>query len=711
VSRKAYSVLFFFLLITGIGVLSFKPQPVNAIGTVYIRADGSIDPPDSPISTLDNVTYTLTGNITAVSDGITVERDNVIVDGNQYTVQGSATYNGIDLAGISNVTVKNTAILNFGYGIYVSHTEGTTIDGNNITNNQYGLYFDSSFDNSIDGNTIANGMLGLYFESSSNNSVGGNNIVANDWSGIDLGSSSNNSISGNNIANDTNGLYFKSSSNNNIDGNNITANDESGLYFDSSSNNDVKGNLFVNDGLYVSNSFGNVVSANFVNGKPLVYLEDTSDVAVGEAGQVVLIQCNRILVENLNLQEATVDVELWQTNDTEISKNNITSYGDGIFLYSSFGDNISGNNITINNHIMNNVTVIGDFGIAAYSCIDNNVNGNTITGGTMAIYLESSSNNIISDNNMIDNRFGIYFDYSSNNSISGNNMANNWAGIDFDSSTDNTASGNTIERAHQYGLYLDLSSENKFYHNNFIGNMYQVRSFSSLPNIWDNGYPSGGNYWDDYTGHDSYSGPYQNETGSDGIGDTPYILDTNNTDNYPLTIHDVAFSDLTTPKTLVGKGYTMWINVTLQNMDYNDETVNVTIFANSTAIFQTQVSLAAKNATAMAFLWNTTDFVYGNYTISAYAEPLLGETNTANNNFTCAVPVHVGVPGDVSSEVVGVYNRQCDMKDIAYLIVHFMGKPGNSKWDPNADINDDNVINMKDVAIAVLNFNHRENFP
>jgi hypothetical protein len=53
-------------------------------------------------------------------------------------------------------------------------------------------------------------------------------------------------------------------------------------------------------------------------------------------------------------------------------------------------------------------------------------------------------------------------------------------------------------------------------------------------NVWDDGYPSGGNYWSDYTSTDLYSGPYQNETGRDGIGDIPYVIDTDNQDNYPL---------------------------------------------------------------------------------------------------------------------------------------------------------------------------------
>lgn len=56
----------------------------------------------------------------------------------------------------------------------------------------------------------------------------------------------------------------------------------------------------------------------------------------------------------------------------------------------------------------------------------------------------------------------------------------------------------------------------------------------SSVNIWDNGYTSGGNYWHDYTGGDDYFGVQQNKLGSDGIGDTPYVIDESNRDNYPL---------------------------------------------------------------------------------------------------------------------------------------------------------------------------------
>ena len=85
-----------------------------------------------------------------------------------------------------------------------------------------------------------------------------------------------------------------------------------------------------------------------------------------------------------------------------------------------------------------------------------------------------------------------------------------------------------------YGIILGYeSSNNKIFHNNFIDNTYQAYS-EGAPNTLDDGYPSGGNYWSDYAGVDLYSGPYQNETGSDGIGDTPYVIDEYNVDHYPL---------------------------------------------------------------------------------------------------------------------------------------------------------------------------------
>ena len=91
-------------------------------------------------------------------------------------------------------------------------------------------------------------------------------------------------------------------------------------------------------------------------------------------------------------------------------------------------------------------------------------------------------------------------------------------------STNNRISNNTISQ-NRFGIGLYYSSNNTFYHNNLIDNEEQVEHLGVPPplNTWDNGYE--GNYWSDYTGVDN---------DGDEIGDTPYVIDPGNQDNYPL---------------------------------------------------------------------------------------------------------------------------------------------------------------------------------
>ena len=138
--RKVVSGIAFTLLLASILTLTFNIQPVKSAwtGTVYIRADGSIDPVGAPVQRNGDI-YTLTDNITSSGDGIVVERDNIIIDGAGYTVQGSGSGTGIYLFGRKNVTVRNTQIQNFNYGIWLSSSSNNTVIGNNITNNnRYG---------------------------------------------------------------------------------------------------------------------------------------------------------------------------------------------------------------------------------------------------------------------------------------------------------------------------------------------------------------------------------------------------------------------------------------------------------------------------------------------------------------------------------------------------------------------------------------------
>jgi len=477
--RKIASGLILTLLAISMLTLAFNIQTAKASGTIYITSN-----------------YTFTDNI---YEPIVVLADNIVIDGNGYTLQGTGSGKGINLTGRSNVTIKNMKIKAFAYGIELYGSSNNTIFGNNIANNDKGIRLWSSLNNSISGNNIANNDEGIDLWWSSNyNTISGNNITANNYWGIALHESSSNTISGNNITTSNNGygIYLWWSSNyNTISGNNITANKycgielhESssntisgnnianngwyGIVLSESSNNSIGGNSFVNDGLWVYASYGNVVSDNLVNGKPLVYLEEVSDYVVEDAGQVILVKCNNITVENLNLSNTAVGVQLWKTNNTKTSENNITAnkYW-GIALHESSSNTISGNNITTSNN---------GYGILLY---------------------ESSSYN----------------------SISGNNITNNYCGI-----------------------WLNSSSSNIIYHNNFVHNTEQVRSLNST-NVWDDGYPSGGNYWSNHVTIDDYSGINQDEPGSDGIVDEPYVIDGDNQDNYPIAARGRVYDGIYFP--------------------------------------------------------------------------------------------------------------------------------------------------------------------
>jgi hypothetical protein len=123
---------------------------------------------------------------------------------------------------------------------------------------------------------------------------------------------------------------------------------------------------------------------------------------------------------------------------------------------------------------------------------------------------------------------------------------------------------------------------------------------------------------------------------------------------------------------------------------------------------ETIVDLAAGDSAALMFEWNTTGVAYGNYTMTAVADPVANETNTADNNCSCNITIHVGVPGDISGPTQGGYDGRVDMRDVSYLIIRFNSKPNSANWNPNADINNDATVNMRDVQIAILNFNKHE---
>jgi nitrous oxidase accessory protein len=462
---------------------------------------------------------------------------------------------------------------------------------------------------------------------------------------------------------------------------------------------------------------GTVVDGN--NSTTPVMWVKTGNISISElcfrnasgGGQGILVQDSlNVAITHCLVHSTTFGINVQGCSNTTISDNALTdNYGHGLEL------DWSNNLYVINNFISDN----SNEGIYVYDCQNCSVEGNVVSGNHWSgVLIQSGSNNLLRHNTVTGNGpvGGIWlFDGTTGNLITSNIMLNNSRGIYIGFWTDyypgpheNLVIGNNFT-GNNVGIDVEYAADNVINHNKIVGNIVQARANVGYGNTWDDGYPSGGNSWSDYNGTDLFSGPYQNETGSDMIGDTQYNIEVNNTDSYPLMNADIVVTNLTTSKTRIARGHCGIINVSFEERGDYVYSFNLTVLANSTLIYSKHIMSTEVNST-FSFTWNTTGFAYGNYTIRANAEPLLGELDTTNNDLNCSVPVHVGVLGDCTGMIQGVPDGVVNMRDIQFDILLFNVKPGDpyGRWRPLADINEDNVINMRDVQIQILNFGKYE---
>jgi parallel beta-helix repeat protein len=615
--RKMVSAVTLTLLLISMLTLAFNIQPVKASGTIYIRADGSIDPPTAPIQRNGDI-YTLTDNISSDADGIVIERNNMTLDGAGYTLQGAraGSGKGVDLSQRSNVTLKNTKLTGFlagiylknssgnmicdnyacfndgippgpysrginleysdnnsllrniasnndvGDGIYLSYSNDNVITYNNAcSNNDYGIFLSCCSNNILDGNSFFKNMYGIHLDDSNSNLLTRNN-ASNNRDGIQLWTSCNNAIINNSASNKemwfSSGIRLDYSSNNNmLLGNSLLSNNLYGISLANSCNSTLSGNIMANNrynfgvtGSTSSHFHNTVDSSNMVNGKPIYYVRSASNTIYDsstKASTIYIIDSINVTLRDLTLTKNYRGVFFWNTSNSKIENVTATINFNGVEFSYSRNNTLFGNNFTNNSNC----------GVALHYSESNNIIGNTIENDTSyGIYLDKSGRSIFRNNDLAGNGVNIGFqwtnvsdfiqDIDSSNTIDGKLVyylvkrknlvvdalaCPNAGYFGLVNSTNVIVRDLSLTKPSQVALFAYVT-ESTIYHNDFNN----VQVISSFGNAWDNGYPSGGNHWSNYIGKDLYHGQYQNETGSDGIGDSPFVINENNTDRYPLII-------------------------------------------------------------------------------------------------------------------------------------------------------------------------------
>jgi hypothetical protein len=481
------------------GSLEFATALSPYTGVIRITAEGTVEGTDK-IQRNGNV-YTLNGDISgSVEDGatfISIERDGVVFDGAGKTIRGINAGVAIGIRGRSDITIKNTQIVDFGTGVEIYNDFMTDSD-----------------------NVVV----------SSSNTVIDNYFKTRYWSIALRGVK--NFISGNTFnAGNGNGVEFRT--------------DETTFI----------NNRFIDCSLiYWEFKESNVISGNTINGKPLVVLEGQSNQVIDAAGQVILINCTDMMIQNVDVSGLNKPIQFVGVNHSLVthckgpialgnSHNNTLIDNE----FSKQGGTWQSAAVTISNSYNNTVTQNSIIGInccgliidGSYNCIEkNNILSSSNSGfDNCAGITLGGSKNYVYENDITAEEIGLKLSGEYNAFFQNNiHLQQGRISIYLTDALYNHVLANNIQGTSEYTVCLVSSDSNNFVWNNFKNNTkvneihetyamtFTNFSYYSEYNKWDNG--KEGNYWSDYTGADA---------DGDGVGETPYHVYENFTDNYPLT--------------------------------------------------------------------------------------------------------------------------------------------------------------------------------
>ena len=499
------------------------------------------------------------------------------------------------------------------------------------------IWLDNCTNITINGCDLSNNLQGILLLFANNVSIINNNIADNVYGTHVWIYSSNNTIIGNTLEDNLNGVYlsdysrFTTMRNNSINGGQMN--------FGVSP--DIARHL--KDASYLMND---IDTSNNLDGKPIIYWINQHDRQVPtNSGYVMLINSTNILIEDLNLSNNVRNIFLLASNNTVIANNSIVNsiYGIDVGDYGWFDydTSIYHRFYSFNTTIKRNILVDNGVGIRIRS--DNStISNSTLYRNPLGICLTGTSNSKISRNVVVASDMNVIspspppdlyifyypewpWEYS--RELTRLEIGGIIVGGDY-----NVVYGNTVVNSYYSISMRDeirgiMGYRNLIFSNNFINSTgyYQAIGWRR-GNYWDNGYPAGGNYWSNYNGTDFHSGLYQNETGSDGIGDEEFLA-------FPL--HDYEVLD----------GYPLMAPISVFDAgSWNEVNCDLSIISNSTVsdfqLNKTQkiTSFNVTGETGLGFCRITVpnvivqDFWQGNYTVLVKGQPVESRNWTDEDN-------------------------------------------------------------------------------
>lgn len=398
------------------------------------------------------------------------------------------------------------------YGIYISSTTKHFI----IKECTIDAYYQTIDINYIADNTatiINNTLKNMEGDGISIISANGANITKNkitaDYStiytnyGISLSISSNLTIKSNEVYGFEIGILL-SQNNHYVANNTVKDSKWIGIHVDGCLDSTIINNTLFNDGFFiraenVTGYFSSTFANNTINGKPFAFFYNTDDLTINEQfyGQIIFLECNRVVIKDQILNYAGGAIRFIDCNDLEIY-NNTFNFNDYFGVRTENCSSVRINNNTFNNDM---------YGIQIYDGINSNTTNNSfyknndyLLADSYGLYCENCTSSNFTKNYIVNHRVGFHLHWSQNNKIVNNSFI-----------------GNII-----YGLRLFESSANVIFSNVFNSNNLggTSQAFDDGINNWYDELTSKGNYWSDYDG----IGPYEIDGPSNAVDPFPEYI-------------------------------------------------------------------------------------------------------------------------------------------------------------------------------------------